>query len=1258
MATPLPVLVCPACGAPGGAFLCQRADGENLQICARCETIYRLERPASLDALYAGGAVEPPERGMEAARWRLGWLLYVCVVLGSPSTPLWDTACGYGDFLSLARGFELQPLAGSDLAPRARWLQAESGLGVHGLGWDDLRPAPGGDTAPRVIAAWDVLEHLPHPRDAVSQWASLLGAEGVLVFATPNADVVHDLPSPAQWAGFGRHFEHLHYFGEAGLNALFGAYFQTRAYGGLRQRGEEVTLGVACNRSLTLRQAQLLGSVLEEPAVLLDAIRARELGPRGLLGAALLEATAGDPVVAEEAALYAEVAGAPAGASAFVRGVVALKRNRVEAARVDLAVAAQAPRLREASQGMLVAVLERLLADAETLGEARQAAAIVAEEHRRMDEARALALEAQLAPPAPVGLRARFSRSQGPGARAGAPPLQSLQSWIQTVRQVPQKFLGRLQALRWPQWRAQTSSRALREQALLPYLGQRVVVLPTAADEGWPARWWGLGEALARQDMVVILVDEAAPVGLAPVAPGVFVCQSLDMLEDLPSPWVVAREPQHLELLGRFLWPQVIYDAPLPPVVPVVPVASPPVPAAALEPWQLARESLPVRSPARGPRNEREQAVASAEPDWTPEELMRAHEALLAGAACVVARTAGMHEAAQAVRPDALWVPDGVEPGFWRVPASTGVPSELAGVVAAQRPVAGFWGPLGAALDWELITAVAGRLPHWAFVLLGPRSGQRPTDLGPHVYVLEEPAREALPAFVACFTAVFLPLQQEVAAQGVAAPVLCAAMAAGKPVVTVSSPEAEPLRTVRVAETAEDFAVALEGARASLGLPAAAAARLREAEAHTAGVRVQPLVAALTTGEAATRDRVVILTQTPFAASGGDHRAAQFARAWLQRGWHVLYLQASTAGLAPGRRMAPPGMSLQALAEWPSPSPLTQLPRGRYVGVLTSPHPLFEPFVEALQAAGAELVYDLVEDDEAYREPHAFDHGTEARLAGLADVLTAPTLGAAAVLEARCGRTVYPLPDGVDRTVFDRKRVRPRPKDLPSGRPVLLYAGALWDSVFNWRILQAVLEAYPSATVVLVGEYADQCPYAVPAHLHILGSRSRSSLAAYLQAADVVLLPLVFSPGQQSPRPSEVLAALALAKPVVTTAYGEHVDWPGLYIAPDATRFVAAIAQALDKTVDTAMADALVRVNSWEQRLDDLLALVFPPLLPLADDVPSPLEAVVPPVETSPPALEAVVPPVETSPPAPEALVPPEEELPSPSEDRPNAHSP
>lgn len=1194
MASPLPVLLCPACGAPGGGFFCQRADGENLQICARCETIYRAERPVSLDALYASSAaVEPTEHALEAARWRLGWVLYVCDVLGCSPTPLWDSACGYGDFLTLARGFELAPLGGSDVAPRARWLFEESGRGVLATPWDDMRPARGDGAPPQVIAAWDVLEHLPYPRDVISQWATLLGEEGVLLFATPNADIVHDLPQPAQWSGFNRHFEHLHYMGETGLNALLGGYFEVRFYTSLRQRGEDLLLGIASNRTLTLRQAQLLGAVLEEPALLLDAVRARELGPLGLLGVALLEATAGDPAVAEEAALFAEVSGAPVAASAFVRGVVALKRNRLEAARIDLAVASQSARLREASQGMLVMVLERLLADAETLGEARKAAAIAAEEQRRVDEARALALEAQLAPPAPAG------RATGRLSRAAVfRPWEGLRRVAVRVGQAPHVLWAALRegwlARVAPQQRMKRLSLAARDEALQPYLGKRVlVVLPSAPDENWPARWLELGVALAQQHCVVILLEASGPDAFVPVAPGVFVCRGLHLVEDLPAPWLVAREPHHVELLGQFCWAAVIYDAPLPPIAPAATLPQP-QPPGPLEPWLAARATLPVRPPATRPRNEGERTGENRVPGWEPEEQVRAHEALLQGAAVVVARTTAAHEAAQALRLDAAWLPDAAEPAFWRFNGESSLAPELVEVGAAQRAIAGCWGPVGDDLDWELVQAVARRLPHWAFVFVGP--GVAPPHGQPNVYLLGDRPRDALPPLVAHFTAVFLPVRQEVALQGLSAPVLFSALAAGKPVVTVPTPESEQLRTVRVADTPEDLAAALESARASLGQPAASAARIREAEAHTATRRVQPLLAAMTQFEATARDRAVILTQTPFAASGSDHRAAQFARAWLARGWQVVYVQTGEAGLWQGRRLAPPGLALMGIESGEALLQLASPPRGRYVGVITSAHPLFEPWVEALEAGGAELVYDMVEDGEAYRGPHSLELGTEARLAGLADVLTAPTLGTAAVLEARCGRTVHTVPDGVDRQLFDRRRARPRPPDLPSGRPLLLYVGALWDTIFNWRLLQAVVEAYPSASIVLVGEYADQCPYAVPAHLHILGSRARSALAAYLQAADVVFFPLVCRPGQTPPRPAEVLAAISLGKPVVTAAYGEHVSWPGLTVASDASGFVASIARALENPLDVSVADALATANSWEQRLDALLELVFPPL--------------------------------------------------------------
>ncbi|MEB3329579.1 MAG: glycosyltransferase [Candidatus Sericytochromatia bacterium] len=1153
MATPLPVLVCPACGATGATPWAERADGEPLQRCPQCQTVSRATRPVSLDVLYRGpDALESGERAREAARWRLGWLLYATDVLGGASPPLLDAACGSGEFLALVRAFELGPAEGWELAPRAARLHQEAGILVPGLDFSAWRQ-PRGDAGPYgAIAAWDLLDLLPHPREAASQLAGLLTDEGALLFALPGLDAIHaTLTEPQRWSGFKRRFERLTYFSEAGLEAMLAPSFPARFYLAATRWSEPVVLGVACRRVPTVRQAELLGAALEAPATLREAIRARELGPRGLLGLALLEAAAGDAEVAEEAALHAEQAGAAGPVAAYTRGLVALKRNRLEAARLDLGVASQHPRLREASQGLLVTVLERLLADAEVLGEARRTAAIAAEaQRRRVETTQGPAASPPARPPA------RQAR-EAPARPTPPAPTGGLAGWTALLREGPRGWLAaaRRAVSRAPAWHV--AQRRARDR-LLEAFGDRpvLIVLPGAHPAAWLERWMGLGQALAARQWVVFLVHEGGdaetPEAFVALAPGLIRTQGLELLLDLPAPTLVATRPQHLEAVMRFIRPTVVYDAP----------------------------GVPGEAADR-----------------------EAHEVLLRGAQAVVCRSASLQALATLVRPDAALLLDGGDPAVWAPEAGRPTPGDLAPLLPPGRPVAGTLGLAASDLDHGLLAAVAQRLPAWTFVVVAADATPPPGGLPGNVHWLGPRAAAVLPAYMQELTVALLPLTAEAASEGRGTPALFASLAADKPVVSVPFAEAAALRSVRTAEGAEALAAALETARTTLAQPAARAHRARECDAHTWPLRATSLQALLE-AVSGPGDVAVVVTRRPLASQDGDHRAAQLAHAFLARGWQVVYVQPGPLAVPP--ELGHPRLSVLALDDAHAAGHLVQPAPGRLLALVTGPHPAFAGPVEALEAARAELIFDMTEDVDPAAEGSGLDAHLEARLAGLAEVLTAPSLGIATVLEARCGRTVHVIPDGVDRVRYSRHTRHVRPTDLPPGRPLLLYAGPLWDAFFDWGVLRRVVEAHPAATVVLLGDHTDQCPFPPPPGLHFLGSRPRRAWPAYLAAADVVLAPVTARPGRPAPRPPLVLAALALGRPVVATAYAERTSWPGLYVAPDAATFVAAIGRALAHPLDGAVADALAKVNGWEARLDAMLEVLGAPGVPEEDEAEAP----------------------------------------------------
>lgn len=134
-------------------------------------------------------------------------------------------------------------------------------------------------------------------------------------------------------------------------------------------------------------------------------------------------------------------------------------------------------------------------------------------------------------------------------------------------------------------------------------------------------------------------------------------------------------------------------------------------------------------------------------------------------------------------------------------------------------------------------------------------------------------------------------------------------------------------------------------------------------------------------------------------------------------------------------------------------------------------------------------------------------------------------------------RDVVLVTNGVD---LDRYRVpRRRPADLPAG-PVALYLGTVHPDRFDLELLERTAhELGDEARAVLVGPVVD-VDRATLARLEragglVLGSRPFEAVPAYLQHADVLLVPHVVSAFTDSLDPIKAYEYLAAGRPVVTT---------------------------------------------------------------------------------------------------------------------------
>ena len=181
-------------------------------------------------------------------------------------------------------------------------------------------------------------------------------------------------------------------------------------------------------------------------------------------------------------------------------------------------------------------------------------------------------------------------------------------------------------------------------------------------------------------------------------------------------------------------------------------------------------------------------------------------------------------------------------------------------------------------------------------------------------------------------------------------------------------------------------------------------------------------------------------------------------------------------------------------------------------------------------------------------------------------------------------RPVSLIPNGVDREHF--RTPRARPPDLPAG-PVAVYVGTLHESRLDIDLVLALARGLPQLNIVLVGpnslapRFRDSI--AAPKNVHLLGARPYADVPAYLQHADVVIVPHVVSPFTESLDPIKAYECLTSETPTVATPVaGFRELQPELHIAARES-FVERVRQVLDDRVKTVRR---VEPITWQERAD------------------------------------------------------------------------
>lgn len=179
-------------------------------------------------------------------------------------------------------------------------------------------------------------------------------------------------------------------------------------------------------------------------------------------------------------------------------------------------------------------------------------------------------------------------------------------------------------------------------------------------------------------------------------------------------------------------------------------------------------------------------------------------------------------------------------------------------------------------------------------------------------------------------------------------------------------------------------------------------------------------------------------------------------------------------------------------------------------------------------------------------------------------------------------RRVTLIPNGVDVAHF--LAPRPRPDDLPTG-PVAVYVGSLHDERLDVELVAALAAGIPRLAVILVGPDAlspESRARLDTVGVHRLGPRPYRDVPAYLQHADVVIVPHRVTPFTESLDPIKAYECLAVGRPTIATPVAGFRDLePPVCVVP-AERFIDAVSERLDASPCVRRAATVV---DWAERV-------------------------------------------------------------------------
>ena len=180
---------------------------------------------------------------------------------------------------------------------------------------------------------------------------------------------------------------------------------------------------------------------------------------------------------------------------------------------------------------------------------------------------------------------------------------------------------------------------------------------------------------------------------------------------------------------------------------------------------------------------------------------------------------------------------------------------------------------------------------------------------------------------------------------------------------------------------------------------------------------------------------------------------------------------------------------------------------------------------------------------------------------------------------------------GVDYDLFSSPR--PRPRDMPSGRPIAGYYGSIAEWI-DQDLLSEAAGRLPDWDFVIIGPInVSFSRLADHGNIHLLGPRSHNELPGYIQHWNAAMLPFKQTPQIHACNPLKLREYLASGTPVVTTYFPALQGYEDLVSVGSSTEdFIRAIEDTRNFESRHEIGQIRVANETWSQRANEIDILI------------------------------------------------------------------